>query len=694
MNHLRVCLDFSVRSGRFALILPLVLLSFALPGLAAQSLWTTIGPAGGDARAFAAVPGQPRHLFLGATNSWLYESVDGGATWRRLSKLDSSDDLILDHIVVDRADPSTVFVAAWKLDHPGGGLWVSRNGGRTWSGVAGLRGQSIRAFAQAPSNPQMLYAGTLEGVFRSSDDGATWTLISPPGSKEIHEIESLAIDPGDPGVIYAGTWHLPWKTTDGGKNWFSIKKGVIDDSDVFSIVVDPTRPKIVFASACSGIYKSENAAELFKRIQGIPSTARRTRVLKQDPANPDLVYAGTTEGLYKTLDGGKSFQRMTGPEVIVNDVFVDPEDSNHVLVAADRAGVLESHDAAATFVSSNGGFSERRVEALLVDQRDSASDTPARLYAGVVNDKTYGGVFVSGNGGVSWRQISDGLDGRDVFALAQSPDGTILAGTNRGIFALDEGTPGPQGATDPPDASKNPPAAVWSPRNTIQNTLLKTAVETHIGTRVNVEKQVKDKPREISGRVYALDLSGDAWLASTVGGLFTSTDKGASWQGGPVMGTVNYLSVAAHGTLLVAVRQDGAVLSKDSGQSWTPIGIPAMLTRIHCIAFSSDGVLWLGSREGVYFTRDLGRTWLWVNRFPLNDVDDLTYDAHLNRILVSSQSSDQVYSIDPKSLAWTWAQTGYRINGLRALGGRLLAASLFDGVLIEPQPATVETVRK
>jgi photosystem II stability/assembly factor-like uncharacterized protein len=125
-------------------------------------------------------------------------------------------------------------------------------------------------------------------------------LISPPGSKEIHEVESLAIDPADPRCVYAGTWHLPWKTTDGGKNWHNIKKGVIDDSDVFSIIVDPEQPKIVFASACSGIYKSENAAELFKKIEGIPSTARRTRVLKQDPANREVVYAGTTEGLYKT----------------------------------------------------------------------------------------------------------------------------------------------------------------------------------------------------------------------------------------------------------------------------------------------------------------------------------------------------------------------------------------------------------
>jgi photosystem II stability/assembly factor-like uncharacterized protein len=684
MNRLRVCLDTSALPQRLVQILLLVLACFADPSQAAPPIWNAVGPVGGDARSFAAVPGQPQHLYLGTTNSWLYESTNGGSSWHRLAKLDQADDLILDHILVDPANPARIFVAAWKLDHPGGGLWVSRDRGRSWTVVAGLRGESIRAFAQAPSDPKILVAGTLDGVFQSSDSGASWELISPPGSKEIHEVESLAIDPNDPAVIYAGTWHLPWKTTDGGKNWHSIKKGVIDDSDVFSIIVDPERPKVVFASACSGIYKSVNGAELFKKIQGIPSTARRTRVLKQDPANREVVYAGTTEGLYRSADGGKSFKRMTGPEIIVNDVFVDPQDTKRVLVAADRGGVLLSKDAAASFTASNDGFSGRRVQALLVD----STATPARLFAGIVNDKSFGGVFVSGDGGAQWQQISDGLDGRDVFALAESPEGAILAGTNHGIFALDEN------ASDSQDSKKKMPSAVWSPRNTIQNTIAKMAIETHQGVQVHVEKQVQDKSREIGGRVYGLDLSGDAWLASTTAGLFTSKDKGASWQGGPVMGSVNYLSVAGHGALLAAVRQDGAVLSKDAGQSWTSIGIPAMLTRIRCVAFSPDGTLWLGAREGVYFTHDLGRTWLWVNRFPLNDVDDLTYSAVLGKILVSSQSRDQIYAINPKSLAWTWAETGYRINRVRAVGGRLLAASLFDGVLVEPQASPVETGRR
>jgi photosystem II stability/assembly factor-like uncharacterized protein len=723
MNDLRICLNFPTRYGFFALLSLLILFTAAVPRLAAQAFWSAIGPAGGDARALAAVPGQPDHLYLGSTNSWLYESVDGGASWRQLAKLDPSDDLILDHIVVDRANPATVYVAAWELDHPGGGLWVSRDGGRNWSEIAGLHGQSIRSFAQAPSNPQMLFAGTLDGVFRSTDAGVSWAQISPPGSNDIHEVESLAIAPENPEVIYAGTWHLPWKTTDGGNRWHSIKQGVIEDSDVFSIIVDPARPETVFASACSGVYKSLNGGELFHRVQGIPSTARRTRVLMQDPAHREVIYAGTTEGLYKTVDGGKSFQRMTGPEVIVNDVFIDPRDSYHVLLATDRGGVLLSNDAGASFAPANEGFSARKVEALLVDNGNSASGVPAsgnvasgnpaRLFAGVVNDKSYGGVFVSTDGGEYWRQIDaaagGGLGGRDVFVLAESPESTILAGTNNGIFALNEPDKTDKGAGMDNNGSDGEPDGSWSPRNTIQNTLAKTAGETHDGERVNVakhvaakhvaakqvaEKQVKEKPRKMDGRVYALDLSGDVWLASTVGGLFTSRDHGASWQGGPVLGAGDYLSVAAHGPLLAAVRQEGVVLSTDGGHSWTPIVIPLVLTRIHCVAFSADGALWLGAREGVYFTRDLGRTWLWATRFPLGEIDSLSYDAHLDRILISSRSSDQIYALDPKSLGWTWVQTGYRINLARAVDGRLLAASLYDGVVVQPSAATPQAGQK
>ncbi len=291
--------------------------------------------------------------------------------------------------------------------------------------------------------------------------------------------------------------------------------------------------------------------------------------------------AGTTEGLYKTTDAGRTFRRMTGEDVIVNDVFVDPTNPKRVLLATDRSGVLKSDDAGVTFAQSNVGVSERKVQALLVDRANAQ-----RIYAGVVNDKAYGGVFVSDDGGVRWKQIADGLDGRDVFALAEAEDGTVLAGTNSGLFALAPG------------------AAQWLPSNTIVNTLVKTKVETVRGTHVNIEKHVQDQPHVMDGRVLALDLSGDVWLASTSGGVYTSHDKGATWQGAPVLGVAGYLAVASHGATMAAALPNGIAISHDAGQTWWPLGIPTVLTRIHRIAFSPDGTLWIGAREGVYFTRD------------------------------------------------------------------------------------------
>ncbi len=657
----------------------------------AQSPWTVVGPAGGDARAFAFIPGQPQHLFLGTTNSWLYESLDSGATWHRLAKLGSGDGFVLDHIVVDSVDPSTMYVGAWK-DSDGGGLWISRDAGHTWQESADFKGQPVHALVQASADPHILFAGTLQGIYRSGDGGATWTQISPPGSHEIHEIESLAVDPGDPDIVYAGTWHLPWKTADGGKTWRNLKQGIIEDSDVFSIILDPERTHTVDLSACSGIYKSENAGVLFHRIQGIPSEARRTRVLMQDPENRQVVYAGTTEGLYKTVNAGKTFERMTDADVIVNDVFVDPGDSNHVMLATDRGGVLVSRDAGVTFAVSNQGISERKVTALLIDSGD-----PQRLYAGVVNDKSYGGVFRSVDGGAHWEQLGSGLDGRDVFSLAQTRDGAIVAGTTHGIFVLqapssDDPPPAANGATPatPSDGSPGAPnaALTWQARNDIANTLLKTSTETVHGTRVNVEKQVKAAVVEFSSEVRALDVSGDVWVAATSYGLLTSRDQGATWQGGPVMGEGDYLSVTVHGDNMAAARADGVALSKDAGQTWWPMGVPTMLTRIHSIAFSPDGTLWLGAREGVYYTQDMGKTWLWIHRLPFRDVDDISYDAAMKRILVSSRSSDQVYAIDPKTMTWDWWQTGYQIALIRAAGDRLVAASLDDGVLLGPKVPT------
>jgi photosystem II stability/assembly factor-like uncharacterized protein len=625
--------------------------------------WVPVGPDGGDARSFAADPSDSRHIYLGTTNSWIYESRDSGVSWHRLAKLSPKDDLILDNTVVDESDPKTIYTAAWVVDHPDGGLFISHDSGKTWAKNPAMDGQSIRALAQAASNPRMLVVGTLKGVFRSEDSGQHWDQISPANSAELHEVESIAIDPKDPKTIYAGTWHLPWKTTDGGANWRNIKQGLIDDSDVFSIIIDPTAPQTVYTSACSGIYKSDNGGELYHKIQGIPSTARRTRVLMQDPVDRSMVYAGTTEGLYRTSSAGTNWTRLTGPDVIINDVYVDPKNPKHVLLATDRSGVLLSNDQATTFSASNQGFSQRQVVALAKDVKD-----PNRLYAGVVNDKMYGGVFTSADGGRSWQQQSQGLDGRDVFSLAESPDGALLAGTGHGIFVWQDGR--------------------WQAAGHVVQMVEKTTSVRRKGKLVKTTKTITKPAGEIDGRVNEFDLTHSTWYAATTAGVYQSADQGKTWTGGPVMGQADFRNVHTMGYVVLATRRTGIAISQDGGKTWQDEPLPGQLTTIRTSTIAPGGSMWLGGREGVYYSTDNGANWKFMSSLPISDINGIEYEGDLKRIVITSWSSTWVMGINEADRSWKWWDAGWHVRGVRSNGGRLLAASLYNGVVVQPQGST------
>ena len=646
----------------------LLVLSFAFEIAASASPtapWEPVGPAGGDARSFAGDPSNPKHVYMGTLDSWIYESQDGGTTWKRLAKLGKSENLVLDNIVVDGADPKTILVGAWILSHPEGSLFISHDGGATWSTVSDMEGQSIRALVQAPSNPKIFVAGTLKGVYRSDDSGAHWKQISQPNSNELHEVESIAIDPADPDTIYAGTWHLPWKTTDSGATWHNIKQGVIDDSDVFSIIIDPKMPKVVYASACSGIYKSENGGELFRKQQGIPNTARRTRVLMQDPVNRDIVFAGTTEGLYQTTNAGQSWQRLTGPDVIINDVYVDPSNDKHVLLATDRGGVLLSENGGASFVAANTGFSQRQVETLLVDSRN-----PSTIYAGVLNDKTYGGVFVSEDGGASWNQRSNGLEGRDVFTLQQAPNGTIYAGTNHGILSLGD--------------------TGWDVRGKIVNTKEEETTVVEKKKRVKVTKTVTLPPVMLDSRVTGLDVSGPTWYAATTSGVYTSVNQGGSWQGGPVLGHSDFVRVASNGDMAYAAGRSFIVSSQDGGKTWQPAAVPSDIHVLRFLVTAPDGSVWIGSRDGVFYSDDHAQNWQELASLPFNDVDGLDFNREFNRLIATSANNTMMMAIDPVKKDLKWWDIGWNVHTVHSSGGRLVAASLFDGVVLQPKSSGME----
>ncbi len=649
------------RVGFGKLFITLAIGLLAIP-LCSAGQWAVLGPDGGDVRSFAYDPSNPDHIYLGTSTGTLFSSTNGGQRWSRFAHL-GNDDFVLDHIAVDHHDPQNIYVAAWSVENQqAGDLYHTRDGGKIWETIPAMHGKSIRAFSIADSDSRVLVAGALDGVFRSKDGGETWERISPASHNDIKNIESIAIDPQNPNVIYAGTWHLAWKTDDGGTNWRHINKGMIDDSDVFSIIVDSSNPAVVFASACSGIYRSQTSGDLFQKIQGIPFSARRTRVLKQDPKSPGVVYAGTTEGLWKTSDSGKTWRHVTNNEVVVNDVFIDPRDSNRVLLATDRGGVLASKDGAETFTSSNRGYTHRYVSSIVVDRKD-----PGTIVVGVVNDREWGGVFASHDGGLHWQQQSAGLDGRDVFALEQAPNGQLVAGTNRGIFVLDHN------------------ASAWRPANTIVNekTILRTVKK---GTkRVSVARKTVSRS-VLASRVSEIEITPTHWLAATAAGLYTSTDQGKTWSGGPVLGKNELISVQERGNLLVTATRMHALVSKDGGATWVERSPSSYVTSIRGVTISGNGEILVASREGAFLSPDGGATWDHVvNGLPDKNISSIVFDEAGKRLLATSLSTGVVFeSIDGR----VWQRgpdSGYPLRRIGLVGRRLVAATPFDGVIAQPE---------
>lgn len=650
----------SVQVGRVVLVL---LWIWFVAGAAAYAVaWFPLGPYGGDARSFAADPHDSNHLYLGTANGWLYDSHDGGRTWARLSQLGRRNDLVIDHILVDPQNAQQLIVGAWIVDRPDGGLFISSDGGRTWTDQPEMHGQSVRSLVRAPENPDIIVAGTLQGVFRSVDNGKHWVQISPKGSMEIHEIESLAIDPENPNVIYAGTWHLPWKTIDGGVHWRSIKEGIIEDSDVFSILIDPKRPQIVYASACSGIYKSTNAGDQFKggvtlnKLQGIPASSRRTRKLMQDPLHLETVYAGTTEGLFRTLDGGVQWDRMTGPDVIVNDIFVDPKDPNHILLATDRGGVLSSNDFATSFHATNTGFSARQVTSYVADPHN-----PARLYVGVVNDKETGGIFKSNNGGLSWQQESAGLGGRDVFSLTTSPAGTLLAGTGHGIFRFQDG--------------------FWAGSSAVHE----PATTARKGVRPAPSQHLPIASTGLDAVVFALLPSGNSIFAGTSEGLFRSDNDGVFWVPVHSLPLPEARFVALEKSTLLVAGLKRMAISNDGGERWTVVAMPAGLTQIAAVAVDGLNELWVGGREGVFYSNDKGATWKKPHDLEINQVDSIYFDQPSGRMLLTTADSGVVFSVRLPDYHVTYSDSGWKLRFARPVGDYLLGITLFDGVVVQPK---------
>lgn len=546
--------------------------------------WRSLGPPGGDVHVLGVDPSHRARVFLGTADGHIFGSEDSGANWVLLGRAGARPDAVITAIVVDPRDGNVVFASSWTRDTAaGGGVFRSGDGGRTWS-EAGLAGQAVRALAMSPSNPDILVAGTLDGIYCSSDGAKSWERISPERDPELKNLDSLAFDPRDPQTIYAGTFHLPWKTTDGGRTWHPVHEGMIDDSDVMSLLIDQSDARRIYASACSGIYRSDDRAAQWRKIQGIPYAARRTYAITQDPKHPGNVYAATSEGLWKTSDGGTTWRRTTPESWVVNAVVVAGGESARILIGTEKLGVLASDDGE-HFREANNGFDHRQILGVALDR-----EQPGRIL--IVLAHAPEPVLQSDDSGKTWSPLGRGLSGEPARVFAAPGGRWWVASTRGGLMRY--------------DAQRQE----WRSFGILLEDISNSTARGGAGTRVT--RRGKKPFNEV---VTGVAFSSSGWYAATSGGLLVSKDDGTTWTRkptGPLASLpLDSVLVSPDGQRIRVVSLRGMVYSNDGGDSWTWHDLPLQSGgALSLYADPADGNTVVASaHNGLYISRDSGATW-------------------------------------------------------------------------------------
>lgn len=337
-------------------------------------------------------------------------------------------------------DQPNVFYAG-QVD---GGVWKSTDYGRTWSPIFdGEDTQSIGAIAVAPSNDNVVYAASGEGlhrpdlsigdgIYRSADAGKTWTHL---GLRDGEQIPALAIDPANPDRLFAAVLGHPYgpsaergifRSEDGGKTWTKVlfKDDSTGGSDV---VIDPKNPQVVYASLWGermGPWEDANTYDttsggLFKTIDGGATWKQLTNGLPSDlvqinvtvsASDPQRLYATVSTktkggyasakglGVYRSDDAGQSWRKITDdprPAMKIGggDLPVPVVDPNNPDVVYSTSIVTcRSTDGGKTWISLRGAPGGDDYQNLWINPRDS------RILL-LVSDQ---GALVSVNGGESW----------------------------------------------------------------------------------------------------------------------------------------------------------------------------------------------------------------------------------------------------------------------------------------------------
>ena len=318
-----------------------------------------------------------------------------------------------------------------------GGVWKTTDYGRTWTPIFDDQPSgSIGAIALAPSNPNIVYVGsgeglqrpdlsTGDGIYKSTDAGKTWTHL---GLRDGQQIPQMVVDPRDPNTLYVAVMGHPYgpnaerglfKSTDGGTTFQKIlykdeNTGAID------VVMDPVNPNIIycalwesrqgpwengqFSGPGSGLFKSTDAGATWKPIMdGLPNFAQDGlgRIgITVAPSLPTRMFATVNsargDGLFRSDDAGEHWYRATTDTRVATresdfaEVKVDPKNPDIVYTAS--VVTWKSTDGGKTFNAFRGAPGGDDYHRIWINPKD-----PNTMI--IASDQ---GAIVTVNGGMSW----------------------------------------------------------------------------------------------------------------------------------------------------------------------------------------------------------------------------------------------------------------------------------------------------
>jgi photosystem II stability/assembly factor-like uncharacterized protein len=311
--------------------------------------WRMIGPhRGGRTVGALGVPGQPNVFYIGVNNGGVWKSTDYGRVWRPI--FDDQPTGSVGAIAVAPSDPNVLYVGSGEgLQRPdlstGDGIYKSTDAGAHWTHLGLRDGQQIPAVIVDPGDPNRVFAAVLghpygpnaeRGVFRSTDGGASWT-------KVLYKDENtgafdVAFDPADANTLYAVMWagrQAPWEV---GSS---------------------------FQLGGSGLFKSSDGGTTWRELaRGLPTRADGLgRIgLAVSPNRASRLYAVVDAprlgGLYRSDDSGESWSRInTDPRIWGRgsdfaEVRVDPKNPDVVYIA--NVVTWKSADGGRSFTAFRG----------------------------------------------------------------------------------------------------------------------------------------------------------------------------------------------------------------------------------------------------------------------------------------------------------------------------------------------------